>query len=262
MLAMRHTDEAPGGPRWTYRQRDESGCRGAGVVDRDGAGRDERGPDDGEPCDGSAAMSGAGAGDGRTVTEEVPWREQTGYARHAACLVAARLGDRGALHALVVDLNPLVWHVARGQVLDNTVAEDVVQTVWLTLMRKLDKVSEPKALAQWLITTTRREATRHRTAGGGRIEPLTEDTEERLVSEDGLPEDEALRSDRNRLLWRAFRRLPPRCQELLRLTVISGRAEYDYVASELGMPRGSIGPTRGRCIATLRGYLTNEGGTS
>ncbi|HVV24566.1 MAG TPA: sigma-70 family RNA polymerase sigma factor [Pseudonocardiaceae bacterium] len=198
---------------------------------------------------------------GQTVTEDAPWWELTGYPRHAACLVAARTGDRRALDALVIDLNPLVWHVARSQGLDRTVAEDVVQTVWLTLLRNLHTVAEPKAVARWLITTTRREASRSRTVAD-RVEPLADETAERLVSEEGLPEDEALRSDRNRLLWQAFNKLGQKCQELLRLTVLSGRAEYDLVAEALRMPRGSIGPTRGRCIATLRGFLTTEGGTS
>lgn len=202
--------------------------------------------------------------EGQTITEDAPWWELTGYARHAACLVAARAGDRRALDALVIDLNPLVWHVARSQGLDRTVAEDVVQTVWLTLLRNLQTVAEPKALARWLITTTRREASRIRVVIE-RIEPLADETAERLHSADGLPEEEALRSDRDRALWRAFHRLPQRCQDLLRMTVLAGRAEYDHVARELDMPRGSIGPTRGRCIATLRGYLTSattEGGTS
>jgi RNA polymerase sigma factor (sigma-70 family) len=197
----------------------------------------------------------------QTVTEDAPWWELTGYPRHAACLVAARSGDRKALDALVIDLNPLVWHVARGQGLDRTVAEDVVQTVWLTLLRNLDTVAEPKALARWLITTTRREATRSRNVMD-RVEPLADETAERLVSEDGLPEDELLRSDRDRALWHAFAKLGQKCQELLRLTVLAGRVEYAAVAEALRMPRGSIGPTRGRCIATLRGFLTTEGGTS
>lgn len=201
---------------------------------------------------------------GQTITEDAPWWELTGHPRHAACLVAARMGDRKALDALVIDLNQLVWSVARSQGLDRTLAEDVVQTVWLTLLRNLHAVSEPKAVAQWLITTTRREAYRNRSLTD-RMEPLADDAAERLTSADGLPEEEALRSDRDRSLWRAFNRLPKRCQDLLRMTVLAGRAEYDHVARALEMPRGSIGPTRGRCIATLRGYLTSattEGGTS
>lgn len=198
---------------------------------------------------------------GPTITEDAPWWELTGYSRHAACLVAARRGDRAALDALVTDLNPLVWHVARSQGLDRTVAEDVVQTVWLTLLRNLDAVADPKAVARWLITTTRREASRNRTLLE-RTEPLAEDAADRLQSADGLPEEEVLRTDRDRALWRAFQRLDDRCRRLLWLTVVSGRAEYDHVAHELNMPRGSIGPTRGRCITTLRGLLNSEGGMS
>jgi len=198
---------------------------------------------------------------GRTMTGDAPWWELTSHARYAACLIAARTGDRKALDALVEDLSPLVWHVARSQGLDNTVAEDVVQTVWLTLLRNLDSVAEPKAVASWLITTTKREAMRVRN-GISRVDPLVDDEAERLPSTEPLPEEELLKSDRDKQIWRAFNRLPQRCQELLRMTVIAGRAEYDHVAREMKMPRGSIGPTRGRCIGTLRGYLVKEGGMS
>jgi RNA polymerase sigma factor (sigma-70 family) len=208
------------------------------------------------PWDGSAGTS-----KGQTITEDAPWWELDGYPRHAACLIAARNGDRKALDALVLDLNPLVWKVARSQLVDRTVAEDVVQTVWLTLLRNLHTVAEPRALAQWLITTTRREASRHRN-GMERVEPLADDAAERLHSAEGLPEEEALRSDRDRSIWRAFNQLSQRCQSLLRMTVIAGRAEYDRVAEALDMKRGSIGPTRGRCIDTLRDFLTTEGGKS
>lgn len=199
--------------------------------------------------------------DGQAAAEDAPWWELTGYPRHAACLIAARTGDRQALDALVVDLNPLIWAVARGQGLDRLVAEDVVQTVWLTLLRNLNAVAEPRALANWLIVTTRREAGRTR-GGRARIEPLADDALDHVPSEHGLPEEETLRTDRDRWLWRAFNKLPQHCQELLRLTVLAGRAEYDHVARELKMARGSIGPNRGRCINKLRGYLDKEGGMS
>ncbi|HEY3608238.1 MAG TPA: sigma-70 family RNA polymerase sigma factor, partial [Pseudonocardiaceae bacterium] len=172
--------------------------------------------------------------DGQPPFEDVDWRELTSYARHAACLIAARAGDTKALDALVADLTPLVWYVARGQGLDRIVAEDVVQTVWLTFLRNLHSVAEPRALANWLIITTRREAFKTR-GGRDRVDPLPGGALEQLPSAEGLPEEETLRSDRDRLLWRAFSRLPYECQELLRLTVLGGRAEYDYVAEKLGM---------------------------
>jgi RNA polymerase sigma factor (sigma-70 family) len=188
------------------------------------------------------------------------WRELTGHDRHAACLVAARAGDRAALHALVADLTPLVWHVARAQGLDTSRGEDVVQTVWLILLRNLDSLAEPKALARWLITTTRREAIRAR-GGLDREDPLTDEVAERLPAGDELPEPAVLRTERDQLLWRAYQQLTDRCQELLRLTVLAGRAEYRLVAEALRMPHGSIGPTRSRCLTALRQYFNSEGGS-
>ena len=58
------------------------------------------------------------------------------------------------------DLTPILWHTVRGVRLDNATAEDVLQTVWLTLVRKADTISEPQAVLQWMIVTARREAWR------------------------------------------------------------------------------------------------------
>ncbi|SMC61442.1 RNA polymerase sigma factor, sigma-70 family [Kibdelosporangium aridum] len=195
----------------------------------------------------------------RTTGDDPPWEGLQGAERYAACMRAARAGNRVARSTLVTDLTPLVWHVARGNGLDRTLAEDVVQTVWLALFSHLDSLAEPKALASWLITTTRREAQRVRTKGANDL-PLTDEMAEQLTSTQPQPEDEALRADRDTRLWRAFSELPEKCQELLRLTVLAGRSEYRLVAEALHMKRGSIGPTRGRCLTTLRELLDAKGG--
>ncbi|QQQ76866.1 sigma-70 family RNA polymerase sigma factor [Saccharothrix sp. 6-C] len=199
-------------------------------------------------------------GELRTAGERPPWEGLDGTDRHAACVVAARDGDRRALDVLVADLTPLVWHVARGHGLDRSTAEDVVQTVWLALLRHLDRLVEPRALAGWLVVATRREAQRTWTPAR-REAALSDELADQLESEYGLPEDAALVDDRDYRLWRAFGRLSQKCQELLRLTVLAGRAEYRAVAEALSMPRGSIGPTRGRCLTTLRTHLDAEGGS-
>ncbi|MEV4149396.1 sigma-70 family RNA polymerase sigma factor [Amycolatopsis sp. NPDC049691] len=198
--------------------------------------------------------------DVQTTEVDPPWEGLTGAELHAACMRAARDGDRRAMDRLVAELTPLVWHVARANGLDRSVAEDVVQTVWLALFSQLGKLRDPKALAAWLITTTRREATH---PFGRRIQPvpLSDEVAEAMPSTQPAPEDEAVRADRDRRVWRAFVRLPQRCQELLRLTVLAGRAEYQLVAEALRMPRGSVGPTRGRCLDQMRDLLASEGGS-
>jgi DNA-directed RNA polymerase specialized sigma24 family protein len=61
--------------------------------------------------------------------------------------------------------------------------------------------------------------------------------------------------DRDRELWQAFQRLPDRCQTLLRLLVVEQGHSYATVASAMAMPVGALGPTRGRCLTTLRDEL-------
>ncbi|MDQ3402080.1 MAG: sigma-70 family RNA polymerase sigma factor [Actinomycetota bacterium] len=189
-----------------------------------------------------------------------PWDGLEGAERHAACLTAARDGDRRAFDVLVAELTPLLWSVSRSAGLDRTTAEDVVQTVWLALLRHVDQLTEPRALVGWLITTARREANRTRQRVNAQVE-LSPEVAEQVHSSAPMPEAEALRDERDRRLWSAFRGLPPRCQELLRLTVLAGRAEYRLVAEAMRMPHGSIGPTRGRCLHSLRALFDDgEGG--
>jgi RNA polymerase sigma factor (sigma-70 family) len=196
----------------------------------------------------------------RTVGTNPPWEGLQGPDRHAACVLAARAGDKAALDVIVAELSPLVWHIARGVGLDRAAAEDVVQTVWLALLRNLDRVIEPKALVGWLVITTKREAVRTRRLGAGKGD-LPQEAAEHVPSTEPMPEAEVLRDERDHRLWGAFHKLPLRCQELLRLTVLQGRANYQIVAEAMEMPRGSIGPTRGRCLQSLRDlYEEGEGG--
>jgi RNA polymerase sigma factor (sigma-70 family) len=174
--------------------------------------------------------------------------------RLARCLERAREGDRAALDEAVVELNPLLWHVARAQGLTAEDAADVVQTTWLELVRRLHDIRSPEALTAWLVSTTRREAWRTdrrvRRRSGQSVEVLESipdpgpELEERLDAE-----------DRQRVLVRHFRRLPERCRALLRIIALVERPDYTTIAEALGMPRGSIGPTRGRCLAKLREML-------
>jgi RNA polymerase sigma factor (sigma-70 family) len=182
------------------------------------------------------------------VARARPWDQLKGIARQTACLLAARDGDQLAMDALVHDLTPLLWHVARGCGLDAVRAEDVVQTVWLSLLRSLDALRDPRALVGWLVVTTRREAVR--------ALPRGDRTGEIALLDPSWAE----LSERDRRVWVAFGRLDHRCQGLLRLTALAGRSEYGAVADALAMPVGSIGPARGRCLSQLRKYLESETG--
>jgi RNA polymerase sigma factor (sigma-70 family) len=180
-------------------------------------------------------------------------------ARLGACVERARRGERAALDEVVRELNPLLWHVARAQGLGVEDATDVVQTVWLELLRRLDDIRSPEALTGYLVTATRREAwqvqtrLRRQAPDGSVVLDSTADP-------DPAPGERLMAEERDQTLWRHFRRLPDRCRELLRIVAHVDRPDYSVVADALGMPRGSIGPTRGRCLAKLREMLLGDPG--
>ena len=66
------------------------------------------------------------------------------------------------------------------------------------------------------------------------------------------PETAVLTDVDDRLVWQHFATLPERCKALLRAIAFAEKPDYASVALALGMPVGSIGPTRGRCLAKLR----------
>jgi RNA polymerase sigma factor (sigma-70 family) len=165
------------------------------------------------------------------------------------------------LDGLIPELTPLLWQVARAAGLGAEDAEDVVQSSWVSLLSHLDTIREPGAIAAWLVTTTRREA--WKTAAARRKTQLA--GTERLADIPDprpSPEDSALLDAEQRALWGALRTLSPRCQELLRIVAFVPRPDYDAVAAQLRMKRGSIGPSRRRCLDKLRQALRDCGGDS
>ena len=162
----------------------------------------------------------------------------------------------------MTELSPLLWQVARAAGLSAGDAEDVMQTVWLRLVAHLGGIHDAAALTGWLVTTTRREAWRVRAAGRRQLPPATR----RWTS---CPTPGQAR--RSRSSWPtsgascgrpsagASRRAARNC---CGSSPSRPRPDYTAVAAALGMPVGSIGPTRGRCLAKLRALLADEpGGT-
>ncbi len=177
-------------------------------------------------------------------------------ARMADLLSAARAGSEDALGQIVNELSPLLWQVARSAGLSQGDAEDVLQTVWMRLVTHLDSINDAGALTGWLVTTTKREAWRVR-AAGRKLLPADQDVFADLPDKGPGSEEQVILEDQRRELWAAIGMLSRRCQELLRIMAFAPRPDYATVAAALGMPVGSIGPTRGRCLAKLRILLAD-----
>lgn len=176
-------------------------------------------------------------------------------ARHFRCW---RAGEHEAMDELVKTLTPVLWQVVRSYRLDRDQAEDVIQTTWLTLVRRHESIMDPQAVGSWLMTTARREAWRVAKLSD-RLTPLDDEVLTTKVPSQPGVDAEVVEADDNDHLWDSLHELSPRCQRLLRIIAFDDRPDYTSLAESLGMPVGSIGPTRGRCLAKLKELLAAEG---
>ena len=174
----------------------------------------------------------------------------TGGEANALLVRQAAQGDERAWRELVDRNHSLVWGVCRAYTSSLADAEDVMQATWLLLAENLERLRNPEAVAAWLVTTARRESIR---LGKARQRRTRRDRRCGLRPAIlGTPRSRVFRSMRNHRLWQSFSQLSERCQQLLRVPSVAPEATYAQVSEALGIPRGSIGPKRGRCLAELR----------
>lgn len=165
-----------------------------------------------------------------------------------------REGDARSWSRLVEELSPSVyWAIRRAGVTGEDQA-DVFQLTFVSLYRSLTTVSSAGALRSWAITT----ATRHAIHQRRRVrltESLDAVPELNLPSKEPSPEALVTEYSTNLLLQDLMSRLGGRCSDLLKSLFRSQPASYEEIAQTQGIPLGSIGPTKARCIEKLRRRL-------
>ena len=176
-----------------------------------------------------------------------------------ALVRAACNGDRGAWNALVDHYVGLIWAITRAHRLADGDAHDVAQTTWLRLVEHIDRLTDPEHVGAWLATTARRECLRVLRQSKRTV--LLPDWDEL----DGVdlttrePGDDLLRSEQTREVRAALEELSPSAQALLRLLMLDPPPSYDEISAALGIPIGSIGPTRGRALRKLQTIMLRRG---
>ena len=165
---------------------------------------------------------------------------------------AAREGNSQAWDALVERFLNRVWAVARAHRLSPADAEDVCQVTWLRLLTHLDTIREPERVGAWLATTARHECLGVLRKAGRQL-PVGDDDMLEPPNAPSTPLDAGvLTAERDAALWGALATLSPKCQRLLRALMADPEPSYQEVSAGLGIPIGSIGPTRARCLNHLR----------
>lgn len=172
-------------------------------------------------------------------------------------LKRARSGSAEAWEELVSRFGGLVLSVARDHGLSEEDCEEAFQNTWIAFLGQIDLIQEPAAITGWLATTAKRQAWRIRRRSR---EGSSEEADLSIDQAGPGPEDHALGLERRFLVHEALAELSAHCRDLLgRLFLREDEPSYGDVAAELGVPLGSIGPTRMRCLARLAGALERRG---
>lgn len=173
-----------------------------------------------------------------------------------------RRGDQLAWEKLVRRYQRLVYAIPLRAGLSEDEAAEIFQDVFTTLFEKLNDIEEPERLQAWLVTTTRRRTLR--TISQRPRQTSLDDQETDSAQEAGtvrdespLPDEELMVLEEQHQIRLAVSQLDDRCKTLVELLFYQREPpSYAEVAKVLGVPEGSIGPTRARCLAKLLRLLT------
>jgi RNA polymerase sigma factor (sigma-70 family) len=160
--------------------------------------------------------------------------------------------DEQAWNELVRRFAGLVAFITRHYRLSSVDTQDVSQLVWLRLVEHLGQIREPAALPGWLATTTRHECERHLRVNGRSVavDPSMMREDDRSA---GPEIDEMLlAAERRQILLDGLAQLQPQQRELLLMLSADPPYAYAEISRILGIPIGSIGPTRSRVLDKLR----------
>jgi RNA polymerase sigma factor (sigma-70 family) len=162
-------------------------------------------------------------------------------------------GDQEAWNEIIERYSPLVWSICLRYQLSRPDIDDVGQSVWLLLVENIGKLRDAAALPGWLATTTKHECLRVlRTSRRHEHADLPPEEQMPVDPDTATIEQEVIAAERDAALRAAFAELPRACHELLSLLIDDPPLPYADISTALGVPIGSIGPTRARCLDRLR----------
>lgn len=174
-------------------------------------------------------------------------------------VLACRRGDARAWEALIQRYQRLIYAISRHSGLNDEQVADVFQHVFAMLLENLDSIQQPARVGAWLATTARRESWRlgrHESGATTSVDNEDDGVADALPDTTLLPDELMLRLELQHQVRVAVAALDERCRRLLTLLFYqSERLAYTEIATELGLPEGSIGPTRARCLKKLRRLL-------
>ena len=158
--------------------------------------------------------------------------------------------DPRAWTEIVRRYQPLLVSRARRYHLQESDLLDAVQTTWLRLAEHWRSIDSPERLAGWLSTTICREAMR--LIRNGRRMVCVEAVGDGIVDMYAGPEQRVVDAETVTIVRELIDGLPARRRDLLDALFGPDPQPYAELSRRIGIPIGSIGPTRARALRQLR----------
>ena len=175
-------------------------------------------------------------------------------------LERCREGDPKAWADLVEAYQSLIYSVARRHGLSREDSDDVFVATFQILLQSIDRLQSGGALPKWLSVTAGRESLRVLRISQRSIDLDSAGVtlDELVAAEEAKAEDIADEAIRSKRVREALVKIDPRCRTLLQMLYFDDESSYNEISASFGIPVGSIGPTRSRCLDKLRGILARE----
>lgn len=168
-----------------------------------------------------------------------------------------RAGDERAWSALIQHFQAFVYSIPRRMGLSSDECADVFQATFVALYKNLDRVDSEQSIPKWLAVTASRESYRIlRGRRSSQTADVSSETLEAVLADESESVGHQLeQAELSRTVQKGLGGIPERCRKLLQLLYSTDDVPYTEISEQLGLPVGSIGPTRARCLQKLREIL-------
>jgi RNA polymerase sigma factor (sigma-70 family) len=159
-----------------------------------------------------------------------------------------------AWRQFIEDYAKLIYSIGGALGFSQADREDLLQNTCLTALRSVATLRDPAKLTSWTYSIARRLAIdKLRRKREVSIEDLPDGQRlDSLASQEPPASEQLQRLEETARLLDAVGRLDERCRRLLSILYLEDRRpSYRTIAQGLGIPIGSIGPTRARCLQKL-----------
>jgi len=182
-------------------------------------------------------------------------RDELARLPDAELVACCRRNDDLAWDTLIRRYRRLVYAVPSRAGLPTDAVETIFHETFAKLAERIDTIDRGDRVRAWVVTTARRltiDSIRGRIRARERDD--TGEALQRLEDPAQLPSETVEEMEQRHLVRTALRRMGERCRRLL-TALFYDRSDpprsYESIAAELGMPLGSLGPTRARCLGKL-----------